>query len=446
LDHLPADRHADGADRRRATEDPAELSLVATLNCAFLAFNITTGAAGTVLSITTDASGAALSFDPKAIELWIMGRTETGSGLGSGTGVLCKGLIGLFDNRGHLFAGGNGYADNAFPSAAAGYMTDSACVALPCGGAGTSVLATAVINSGGFTLTNIGQAFGAVRVMGLVLGGATASYLLTTAVAAGWGNDTVTGLRWQADGVVFLSYLGALAGCVTANSGLDFGVGVSSSHEWGCGSAALDDVGTLVSKGYFRWDECAVAVQSQTAVNLRLQYVGRSATGFTVTKPSVPAGGLTLVWVGLKGVSLAAVRLTQSNVVVNIFSGVALAPTALLAMSHSGTQNTAGMALGNSAFSLGLGMSTSNRLTLMVQHFGGVIGPTFVVMSVRGDCLLHGVGGSSAYTVDSLLDLSAFGSTTCYVMDDPSGSPYDFGYLVVGDWAGTGRNRCYFIG
>jgi hypothetical protein len=406
-------------------------------------FNVGTGGTGSTVPVT------GIGFQPKVVNLWWSGRTESmdttsSASISRGFGV----AVSPSDRRSvfsqSLDAQGTTVTDSGHHNAAAIGTIN------PSDGLINGLADLQSMDPDGFTLV-IDDPFAInLRIQYLALGGAS----LTNAVTGVFtqtgsvGDQDVT-VGFQPDAVVLFSpNIGADPPGTNVDSLMMIGAAAGATPVnamWVGGSNDADSPVTSVSHGLVA-AESAVRVSSGIgSITARASITQWLPNGFRLNWVENGGGGIRFHYLALRGGSYLVGNLaTRTDSTPIVESGFGFMPRAGLLLSHSASQSAPASLQSNDAWSIGAFTSATERGAQGAFDEDGV-SPSETATSVEHDAVYVSISPSD--TIDGVMDVSSVdpdGFTA--VMVDPDPSARFVWYLAFGgsgamevryDWSGV---------
>ena len=396
--------------------------------------------AGSLLVQASDIVGTTipvtgLGFTPKAIIFTWSGRGEAADALGRATARPGYGFTNGIAGRAFC----SGYTEDAVATSnTSRYLNDVAPVGrISTADAQDGLLDLDSLDADGFTMI-VDQVFGAdQRIHFLAIGSAdlTDTFFGNFVEQNAIGNQSITGVGFQPDALLFLSVASGGAAPVLGNN-LQNTIGgmVDATLEGVDAITSRDGQASATSHRYNRnVDEAYATIAGGGAVNARFEFVSMDADGFTVNH--LEADNDRVFFLALKSTDAAFhigafdTRTDGANIVV---TGLGFKPAGLIFVSHNAVESTADTSQASNIRSVGLASSPTKRGAHYVSDISGEA-TMRVASAVEFDAVYIRTDEAAAPAITGLMDLVSKDPDgfTC-VMDDPDPTAAQVLFFALG--------------
>jgi len=417
-----------------------------------MALSVATGVL-TVNTLTINAthSVAGLGFQPKALIIWLSGRSETAdtSGRAShdwGYGLACDNGAGGVTQRTMTSQS----QDTPTTMAADQALRDDCVVALlvhsTTGGTDNGRIKINSLDAGGFTVGNLTALSRAVRLSYIALGGAdlTKYEVGTITEPAATGNQATTlAGAFQPDSLIFIGGQGVTVNTAVTDSSLSFGAASSSTaaDQFVIAGSSDDALGTSNTHIYAKTGEVVAlynatppATIGATTLTGRAALASFDASGFTLNWTERGASRLVF-YLALKGGQWKAGKLALANIAngaTNSVTGLAFQPKILLAAFNPNAEHASDTPTAFQEQGMGAATSSTNRHVQWCSD-NEAAATAVVSTGIATSAVVKYIDSTPATDIQA--DFTSFNSDGFTLTNTAAAAGANFfvGYLVAGD-------------
>jgi len=305
-------------------------------------FKVGTFTKSTNTSVPVDQAITGVGFQPKALILFILPQTATGSNNDQAFGIgFCAGTAST-DVHSHA-----AWCDHNVSTTAASFRGANKAITCTLASTGAAVCEADLksFDSDGFTLTWTTNDANAYEMFFVAFGGSdiTNVKLLKVSEQSGTGNKAYTGVGFQPS-IIFLSNWGTSTNTTIFT---EWGAAISSSKRWAqaiCVQGGQTMTANVNAQSYQRTDSCLLTVTPTTgAEQNRYDFVSMDSDGFTLNQVVQGLAGGNLKALCIKGGSWDLGNFTNATgtaPVDNTISGLAFQPDGYILATNTRAAST----------------------------------------------------------------------------------------------------------
>lgn len=400
--------------------------------------NLLTGPAVSGNSATTDPG-----FQPKAIMVW--------NGIQTAVGAVADAQFSLgvaTSTTTETAAGWNSDDNVATSDVVRFFNTARTNVNFTSGTTTTNLVADLnAFDASGFTLNWATLVTASPLYNYLAIGGADITNALSGSFVANTftGNQTVSGVGFLPDIVIFFVTLQTSSAQTNNNTCYSFGAATSPSAQWAASVASQHAVTTMNTRRSFHDDACIYHPQAGADLTeAQADFVEMTSDGFTINWSDAPGQADLVGYLAIKGGQWKVGTETQkTSTGTKATTGVGFTPKGAIFTSSCDTNNNA--ITDNARMTVGSSTGTSNNVSQWVGDADNTADSVANTIMSNSKCMIMATEGTSATpTIQAEATLSSFdsdGFTLDWTTADSTART--FGYVAFGDnpaTVGAGKN------
>lgn len=250
----------------------------------------------------------------------------------------------------------------------------------------------------------------------------------TIVLNTGTGNQTVSGLSFQPNSVLFAATPNVTADNTIATSAQRLvGAATSATERWCHAAIDVDNVGSGTCKTRFTTGKCLLGIDSAGAVLWEADFVGFTSDGFTINITTAPASAFIISFQAMNTVGAFAGAFTLPTVGATVsITATSFTPAAVIAAYGANADDAA-----EANYKFGFGFATAAEEMTMFVTGSDLVGTSRKQDAAASTKFLYGMlTGSTAVDWDASLATMDPTGFTVSIADNPS-TAIRVGYLAL---------------